>query len=410
MKKRILIFCLSVLFIIGGCKEKEDSKSDSEKLISEYEVQIVCKNKLEFSPENSFLGYKIGYVEEEKDYVKWAYKLLDNNNLTGVSYYGYPSFDELYRSFSNEEIDFMILSDLNKKKVSDDLRVVFEDKQELEIKTIEPVDIANEGFVVLLNGIDSSGDDITNIYSRADIQILLVVNPKDHHVNIQVLPRDLYVEIPCANNLKSKLNRSNEQGGIKCNIAAIEQYFDNEFRINYYFRLNFQGFRDFFESFDEPIYVESNYNFSIAGWNFKKGTNKIIHGDEALCFCRERKSLPQNDVSRGYHQMNMMQAIIKTFLENPSLERVYKIYKATEGNVETNFKYHEFAQLYKILMEMKDDMDVITYSMKGSNQYPVSKDPINGQRLYYFIPEEGQKEEVLARIKKSLNRQVTTIK
>ena len=409
--KKSLIIAIVVCFLIlltGGCNKKDD-EPEKPPVKESFNVQIVYKDDMDFNMADSLLGYRLGYVKSEGEYVKWAYSLLKDHDFTGFTSYEYASFEEMHKAFSEGEVDFIVLSDIDKQEFNDAVKVLVEDQQEVELKMLEPVDITNEGFVVLLNGIDRSGEDITK-NARADIQILLVINPKDHHVTIQVLPRDLYVEIPCANNLKSKLNRSSEQGGVKCNIEAIEQYFNHEVKINYYFRLNFTGFKKFFESLEVPVYVESNYNFTIDTYVYKKGINKITRGMEALDFCRERKSLPENDVSRGYHQMNMIQAIVTTFLENPSIERVYKIFKATEGNVETNFTYREFAQLYRILMEMKDDMIVDKYSMKGSNQYPVKQDPILHERMYYFIPEDGQKEEVLARIKETLNQEVNTIR
>ena len=53
------------------------------------------------------------------------------------------------------------------------------------------------------------------------------------------IPRDSYVEIPCYNNMKDKINHANN-GGTTCVIETVENWFDID--IPYYVKINFKGF------------------------------------------------------------------------------------------------------------------------------------------------------------------------
>lgn len=111
-------------------------------------------------------------------------------------------------------------------------------KYELDAVEIKPVDINSEPFTVYLCGADlSSGQDITST-GRGDVNILLTVNPKTAKVNLQVIPRDTFVYIPCRGG-SSKLSYSGWWGGVQSSIDSIEDKFGVE--INYYAKINFNG-------------------------------------------------------------------------------------------------------------------------------------------------------------------------
>ncbi len=370
-----------------------------------YTVQIITNKQSTIQKEDEFLGKKLGYIGIEEYYSNWAFNILQKNDkMAGLEMIEYDNYLDCFRDLLNGTIDLMVLSSIAEPELEEALddgeipefayRSLFYEEQKMALEPLETVDISKNGFTVLINGVDLSG---TNIYknARADVNILVTINPTTAKVNIQVLPRDLWVEIPEREYKKTKLNRASSLEGTQGTINAIEHYFDHTFKINYYAKMNFSGFVSLVDMVG-GIEVYSQYTYSVNGYSFKKGMNKM-DGQTALVFCRARKMLPENDVSRGKNQMRVIQAIMDKFLQNPSVDKMFAILEVIEGNFVTSFTEKDFIALYNLLLNIKDRMVIESNSMKG-NTHHYEMDPLIHQRLYYFIPNAGQKEAALQRI------------
>ena len=123
------------------------------------------------------------------------------------------------------------------------------------------------------------------------MNILLTVNPNTEKVNMQVIPRDTFVYIPCRGG-SSKLSYSGWWGGVQSSIESIEDKFGID--INYYAKINFNGLVDLVDALG-GVTVYSHYTYSYQGYSFVKGYNEI-DGEAALRFARARKMLPENEL------------------------------------------------------------------------------------------------------------------
>ncbi|MBQ7223569.1 MAG: LCP family protein [Erysipelotrichaceae bacterium] len=403
----ILAFILC-LGLIGGdifVHKISDVTDNIVVVYDTYSVQIISAKNSKVTKDDSFLGLRLGYVGSEEYYTNWALGILQNNEkITGLEEVPYESYIDCFKDLVAGNIDLMVLSSIAEGELEEaadngDIseyayRSLFYDEQKMALEPLETVDINNNGFTILINGVDLSGTDIHK-KARADVNILVTVNPTTAKVNIQVLPRDLWVEIPERGYKKTKLNRASSLEGTQGTINAIENYFDHTFKINYYAKMNFDGFISLVDKVG-GIEVYSQYTYSAGGYTFKKGMNKM-DGAKALMFCRARKMLPENDVSRGKNQMRVIQAIMEKFLKKPSVDKMFAILDVVEGNFVTSFTEKDFISMYNLLMNIKDRMVIESNSMKGNTKH-YEMDPLIHQWLYYFIPDEGQKEAALQRI------------
>ena len=383
-----------------------------------YSVHITALEKSHVTKEDleeckSLIGIRMGYVGHDQYYIDWAETLLNGYNRIGMVTEVYDDYNALYNALRKGNIDLAVLSGEEKANFETRglaLKDIFTAESEVELVNLKPVDILNEGFTVLINGVDLSGTNVMK-NARADINILVTINPKTKEVNVQVVPRDLYAAIPCAANKKSKINRASQKGGVECTIAAMKKYFGSSLDINYYFKVNFQGFRDLAQtlidtSAAKALTVTAHSKFHIGGYNFVKGNNKITTGDMALQFVRERKQFKNGDIDRGRHQMAMMKSMLAEFLRAPSPERLLAMYNACAKDMDTNFSAIQMVQLYHLLMNIKDGMKTTWNTMSGSMKYTKGLDPIYNERMYYFYPKKGQKEKVMSRITATVSKKV----
>lgn len=375
-------------------------------------VSIISSYNSNLNVDSDFIGLKMATFLGDDTYNNWAISLLQEaDKYTGIILVEYANHIEGFKALLNGDVDIMVLNTDAEAEIVDaedgvltskDYKVLFTDSINIETEQLPSVDVAKSGFTVLINGIDLSGNNI-NKKGRADTNILVTVNPSTGKINMQVLPRDLWVELPCRDNLKTKLTRSGSLGGSGCTIDTIEQYFDNKLEINYYVKINFQGFKDLVDALG-GIEAYSYYSFCAETYGknycYIKGMNKL-NGDEALAFARLRKMLPGNDVARGNHQVEIIKGIINKFLKNPSIDTMNNILSAVEGNFVTTFEEDKFVSLLNLLLSIKDKMVIESSSMEGGIVWDY--DPIYKTDLYYFVPNEGEKEAAFQRIEDTLN-------
>lgn len=366
-------------------------------------VQVITKTDSTVQATDDFIGYRIAIIKDDP-YTNWGLQLLkDKNKTTGLVEVDYQTYEEAYKALMNDEIELMFFSSacessLEETNFADHFnhRVLFEEKKQIEIDKLPTVDLTKNGFTVLISGVDLSGTNI-NKKGRSDVIILATINPNTKKVHLQSVPRDIYAALPCRANLKTKINRSGSQGGINCTIEAVENYFDID--INYYTKINFTGFTDLIDSLG-GISAYSQYNYCTGEYCFYQGMNEM-DGAKALIFARIRKILPENDVSRGKNQLEIIKGIINKFAQEPSFDRMMNIMNSIEKNFVTSFSEKDFIALFNMFMNMKDDMEITSDSIKGEIFW--DDDPIYHEYLYYYQPYKGEKELVKERIENILN-------
>lgn len=394
----ILMLILIVAMVIVG---KVNSVAGAIGQTKQYEVvQIVTLKDSTIQADDDFNSYVLGYTNSDDGAYEKSSEILVENDKKVKESKPYSDTEKLYNDLLSSKTQFMVLTSNTRSDLSvideeyeDKIKVIFEKKYELEDVKPKAVDISKEPFTVYLCGADlSSGQDITST-GRGDVNILLTVNPNTKEVNMQVIPRDTFVYIPCRGG-SSKLSYSGWWGGVQSSIDSIEDKFDVE--INYYAKINFNGLVKLVDALG-GVTVNSHYTYTAGQYNFVNGEN-FVSGEKALMFARARKMLPENELSRGQHQMELIKGIFRKFAENPTYDNSMAVLDALSENFVTNLPEEDFYEAFELVVKLLpalQNMENHTISGTYKWHYDEVRD---GYYQYYFYPNDGEIEKVRNRI------------
>lgn len=234
-------------------------------------------------------------------------------------------------------------------------------------------------FTVYISGIDCFGS-ITR-RSRSDVNIIATVNTKTGQVLLVSTPRDFYVPLSISNGIPDKLTHAGIYG-IEVSRDTLAMLYDTD--IDYYFRVNFDGFKDIIDALG-GITVNSEYNFKSDSYQFKKGPNEV-DGTAALSFARNRYAFASGDRQRGKNQM----AVIKGVIDKATGPAILMNYKSTldglAGSFDTNMPYEMISSLIKNQLKEGTKWNVVSYSANGTG---ASKKPYSlSTNAYVMIPDQ----------------------
>lgn len=255
----------------------------------------------------------------------------------------------------------------------------------------------NETFTMYISGIDCRGS--ISRKSRSDVNIIATVNTKTRQVLLLSTPRDYYVPLSISKGVPDKLTHAGIYG-INVSKDTLSMLYDTP--IDYYFRVNFDGFEEIIDALG-GIDVVSKYSFTSESYTFTKGVN-TLDGKKALVFSRERYKIPTGDRGRGENQMAVIRAVIAKAASPALLKNYKKVMDSIAGSFETSVPYNAIAQLVQNQLKDNTRWNVTTYSVNGTGTsrplYSVSG------TAYVMIPDEETVEHAKELIEQVKNGEV----
>ena len=250
--------------------------------------------------------------------------------------------------------------------------------------------VARDPFIVYLSGVDTNYSTEIKDKGLSDVNIIVVINPKDKKVLMVSTPRDYYVPLEGNSNKMDKLTHAGNYG-IECSMKTLESLYDVEF--NYYAKVNFKSVYDIVNSLG-GVTIHSDYNFTSAhsytnkAYTFVKGENFVM-GDAALAFVRERKLFADGDRQRGKHQQELISAVVKKAI-SPAMfvpANIESMLEAVSNNTKTNFSEKEIKKLISYQMStMGKEWQFESISVNGTGAYKTTYS-YSAQELYVMIPD-----------------------
>ncbi len=233
-------------------------------------------------------------------------------------------------------------------------------------------------FTVYISGIDCFGS--IKRRSRSDVNILATVNIETGQILLLSTPRDYFVPLSVSNGSLDKLTHAGIYG---INVSRDTLCMLYDINIDYYFRVNFDGFREIIDALG-GVTVNSQYAFSVGRYTFQKGEN-LLNGEQALKFARERYSLAGGDRQRGKNQM----AVIKGVIDKATSPAIITNYKQTldslSGAFETDMPYERITELIKRQLANGTKWNVTSYSADGTGAW---RKPYSlGFNAYVMLPD-----------------------
>lgn len=410
-KKPFIALLLEVLLIlilavgIFGAKEVNEVTEKISTTVEYETVQLVCMKDTGIKETDSFADYNAGYLNKDTHSFESLIDILETHKKTVAKSRPYKSTKSMYESLQRGSVQLMIItSDIKSDLMTidedyqDKVKVLFELQYELDSIEAKAVDISKEPFTIYLCGADLSAGENIQSTGRGDVNILLTVNPNTKKVNLQVIPRDTFVYIPCRGG-SSKLSYSGWWGGVQSSIDSIEDKFDVE--INYFAKINFNGMTDLVDALG-GVTVYSHYTYSAGEYSFVEGPN-YVDGAKALVFARARKMLPENERSRGYHQMELIKGIFRKFAENPTYESAMAVMDSLSQNFVTNLPKEDYKKAVSLVIELLPQLQTMeNHTIEGEYLWHYDEVRTNYYQ-YYFYPYDTEMAAVKKRVDNVIN-------
>ena len=291
-------------------------------------------------------------------------------------------FNEAYIGLLEEEFE----------NIQSDLRIIDTKtvEKQVEIPTKQQEAQAEDHcFSVYISGIDVYGS--IRKTSRSDVNILAVVNPDSHQVLLINTPRDYFIEFPgVTGGAKDKLTHAGIYG-VDVSMAALGALYDIE--PEYYVRVNFTSLVEMVDALG-GVDVYSEYAFTAlqGGLVVSKGMNHF-NGEQALDFCRERKSLPGGDFQRGKNQQAVITAMIQKVVSPAILLGAGDIMESLAGNVDTNMSQSRITELIKAQLNEPVSWEVTSMAAEGTGGSERCYS-MPGRSLYVTYPDYESVDEI----------------
>ncbi|BBF41506.1 exopolysaccharide biosynthesis transcriptional activator EpsA [Lachnospiraceae bacterium KM106-2] len=376
---KTMAILLSVVLVIGIVYvNKTDSTIDqittAKKKVAN--VSVIALKKSGLTTINDAEKDHFGIVSAiDKKSTNKAVENLNTKLKKTISTKGYQDYVSLAKGLYDGEVKTIILNEAyrnvikGKYKDFDKQTVVLNKyKSETEINLGKVTkNLTDEPFLVFLTGIDTSGK--VDKVMRSDVNMVATVNPKTKQILLTSVPRDYYLETSVSNGEKDKLTHTG-QYGVDCSVETLEKLFDVD--INYYFRVNFSGFKDIINALG-GVTVHSDYTFK-ADWgpSFKKGDNKV-NGKQALAFARQRHEfykgkktgLQGGDFQRIKDQQYLVKAIIEKATSPKILTNFIGIMDSVSKSFETNINSSDIKGLLKMQIDEMPEWNIVMTSLDG---------------------------------------------
>lgn len=347
------------------------------------------------------LGETFGTLALSTGNTQAAVAQLNQDYSTTLTTQSFNAATELVDALKAEEVN-VILIDQGHLSVLEDLEGYEDTMDNLrEVKsfrvvvqtdnTPQPTGTISDNdsvFTVYISGSDSRDSNIMAT-GRSDVNIIATVNTKTHQVLLLNTPRDFYVPLARSGpyDLPDKLTHAGIYGVDESKDTLAEYY---GIDIDYYFRVNFNGFEDIIDALG-GIDVDSQYAFSSSisdtPIHYNKGINHL-DGYEALYYVRERYSFVNGDYQRGINQMQVIEAVMKKAMSPSILTSYTSMMQALSDCFKTSVPSDLISSLVRDQLSSGGDWNIVTYyvSGTGSSEYTYS---IPSQKAYVTIPDES---------------------
>lgn len=343
--RKIYLVFLSVLLMLGSIFQGQirsafsnvDNGSTFKSLM--YVVTLSDSNNNQVDDLTS-----IGYLNQSSDLIDYSLSELAQYSLSEQTYH---TLDEELEALDDGKVDAVLISaqDESFKKDEDKTyRTKYKTIDTIEMSIKLPnatanVDISKEPFVVYLSGLDNMGEPTYNALS--DVNMLLMVNPASHHVEMISINRDTYVPNPKLNDYPDKLTHLGWYGA-NTSEEVLERVFG--IKIDYFAKVTFESLIKIIDTIG-GIDIDVKISFTEQDENRSFAENDLIHlekgyqhlnGKQALAYARHRKTEGWDVSGREKAQRDIISAVAKKMLSVDGALKAGEVLNVAASYVSTN--------------------------------------------------------------------------
>ncbi|KJR46664.1 hypothetical protein UF75_2958 [Desulfosporosinus sp. I2] len=252
----------------------------------------------------------------------------------------------------------------------------------------------SKGWInILVLGTDNSGDEV----SRTDSMMLVSANVDTHQVSVISIPRDTRVNVPGVG--LTKINHANAvgetNGSVREGTLESAKAVSNLLgvTINYYVKINFQGFQKAVDSVGGiDVNLPNAVNDDLRNIHLSAGDNHLS-GDDALRLARARYGLPNGDFDRQQDQFYLLSALAHQMLNLSNIPKLPEQLTIIQQDLmDTNLSTPEMVTMGLAFKGISKET-IKHYQLPGKGTS--AQDPLVGANVFYYEPDmEGVREIV----------------
>lgn len=372
--------------------------------MKQYSVVVLDDSELkEFA---DLEGKSVGFLKTDPKAANASEK-LKNEIKVDVDFY--EDMDLLIETFHNLITDSIALENdrleiLKEENALNNIRTIytFEIELESEDMIISEKEITAEPFIVYLSGSDSRTGIKTT--ARSDVNIVVVVNPKQEKILLVSIPRDTYVQLHDTVGLKDKLTHAGIYG-INMSKTTIEDFLN--ITIDYTIKVSFETVVKVVDQLD-GIDINSDKEMTLKVEGGQKTCNYIVgtqhvDGDCALRFARERKSYETGDRHRGENQQQVITSIIGRLSSSKDyLLKIPAILDIAADSFETTISRENVSKFIRRQLTEPVNWKVESIAIDGTGTMEPTYSMGTNRPLYVMLPSADSIQKVTNKINEYL--------
>lgn len=399
------LLCFSFIYISSYLNNTNEFFENTHKSYDTLNYSVIVLKESNYKKISDLKDKNIAYIDDD-------YKNDIKNNFKKISYNEqlFTDLSVISDDLLNKNTDAIVLEESyltlayeEIKDFKDSVKVIdtFSIKAKVHKENKDEKINFEEPFVLYISGIDQYGN-VNSVRGRSDVNQLVVVNPKTHHILLVNTPRDYYVQLYNTTGLRDKLTHAGIYG-IDKSIKTLEKFYDID--INYYLRVNFNslikvvdviGGIDIYS--DKSFTAHTNKSVKVKeGWNSFNGT-------QALAYSRERYAYITGDHHRGANQQQVIEAIINKVTQSSVLISKYNsILNALDGTFQTDMSTNMITSFIKYQLDNMPKWEVESIAVTGYNSSNYTYSMGMRYKLYVMEPDYNSVEKAKKKMNEVLN-------
>ena len=395
----------SFIYVSGYLNNTNEFFESTHKSYDTLNYSVIVLKESNYKKISDLKDKNIAYIDDD-------YKNDIKNNLKKISYneHLFTDLSVIADDLLNKNTDAIVLEESyltlayeEIKDFKDSVKVIdtFSIKAKVHKENKDEKINFEEPFVLYISGIDQYGN-VNSVRGRSDVNQLVVVNPKTHHILLVNTPRDYYVQLYNTTGLRDKLTHAGIYG-IDKSIKTLEKFYDID--INYYLRVNFNslikvvdviGGIDIYS--DKSFTAHTNKSVKVKeGWYSFNGT-------QALAYSRERYAYITGDHHRGANQQQVIEAIINKVTQSSVLISKYNsILNALDGTFQTDMSTNMITSFIKYQLDNMPKWEVESIAVTGYNSSNYTYSMGMRYKLYVMEPDYNSVEKAKKKMNEVLN-------
>lgn len=341
--RKVLLVLLSLILMIGSTFQGSlrsafmNVRDNSSKDI----MYVIVKDASSFKEIDDIQS--LGYVDHVNELLTYSMSELENYKLETK---GYESLEEVFQALDDSKVEAMLISaqqqtvEATKKESTyhDKYRVIHQIEMVREGQVVVDKDL-KEPFVVYVSGLDNMGEPTYN--GLSDVNMLLMVDPKRHHVEMISVNRDTYVPNTKYDDYPDKLTHLGWDGP-QAGAEVLERIFGIE--VDYTVKVTFESLIRIIDTIG-GIDVDVKLSFSEQDENRSKAYDDLIrlekgyqhlNGKEALAYARHRKTAGWDVAGREQAQRDIIAAFVNKVLSVEGAMKIGDVLNVAASYVSTN--------------------------------------------------------------------------